>query len=50
VSLDAKNRLSIEQDGPLPQEILKQEKRSGVSLEVERSGGNRAVYILEQTK
>ena len=46
VSLGADNRLTLEQDQPLPPENLKSGKKDGVSYTVERPAANRAVYSL----
>ena len=44
ISLGPDNRLSVEQDHPLPAETLKPGKRDGVSYTIERPAPNRAVY------
>jgi len=46
VSLGADNRLVIEQDQPLPPEVLKPGKKDGVSYTIERLSPNRAVYWM----
>ena len=50
ISLSAENRLTIEQEQPLPPEILKPGKRDGVSYTIERPAPNRAQYYLERTQ
>ncbi len=50
VTLDAGNRLTIEQDQPLPPEALRSGKKDGVSFTIERPSPNRAVYSLERTQ
>jgi len=40
----AGNRLEVEQNSPLPAESIKPEKRSGVSLSIDRAAPTRAVY------
>ena len=50
VSLGADNKLTIEQDQPLPPEILKAGKRDGVSYAAERPSPNRAVYSLDRAQ
>jgi hypothetical protein len=50
VSLGADNRLTIEQDQPLPPETLKAGKKDGVSYSVDRPAPNRAVYSLERAQ
>jgi hypothetical protein len=50
VSLDADNKLAIEQDHALPPDLLKSGKKDGVNYGVERPAPNRALYSLEQTK
>jgi hypothetical protein len=48
VSLGSGNRLTIEQDQPLPAETLQPGKRDGVSYKVDRPAPNRAAYSLER--
>jgi hypothetical protein len=50
MSLGADNKLTIEQDQPLPPEMLKAGKRDGVSYAVERLSPNRAVFSLERAE
>ena len=50
ITLGADNRLTIEQDHPLPAEILKPGKRDGVSYTIERPTPNRAFYSLERAQ
>jgi hypothetical protein len=50
ISLGPDNRLTVEQDQPLPAEILKPGKRDGVSYTVERLAPNRASYLLERAQ
>jgi hypothetical protein len=50
VSLTADNRLTIEQDHPLPPEKLQSGKKDGASYTVTRPAANRAVYTLEQSQ
>ena len=50
VSLGADNKLTIEQDQPLPPETLKAGKRDGVSYTVERPSPNRAVYSADRAQ
>ena len=46
VSLGSDNRLVIEQDQPLPPEVLKSGKKDGVNYTIERPSPNRAVYSM----
>src|SRR5205085_1878524 len=46
ISLAADNRLTIEQDAPLPAELLKPGKKDGVSYSIERPSPNHAVFYL----
>src|SRR5207249_6035941 len=46
VTLGADNRLTIEQDQALPAEILKPEKKDGVTSTIERATPNRAEYSI----
>jgi len=48
VSLGSGNRLTIEQDQPLPAETLQPGKRDGVNFGVDRLAPNRAVYSVER--
>jgi hypothetical protein len=48
VSLSADNRLTIEQDHPLPAESLQSGKKDGISYTVQRPSPNRAVYSIER--
>jgi hypothetical protein len=50
IHLNVENRLTIEQDQPLPPEILKPGKRDGVAYTTERPAPNRAWYSLERTQ
>ena len=50
VSLDGSDRLTIEQDQPLPPEVLRSGKKDGVGFTIERPSPNRAVYLLERTQ
>jgi hypothetical protein len=50
VSLGADNKLTFEQDHPLPLEMPKGGKRDGVSYAVERLSPNRAVFSLERAE
>jgi hypothetical protein len=50
VSLSSDNRLTIEQDQPLPPETLKSGKKDGVSYTIERPAPNRAVYSLDRAQ
>jgi hypothetical protein len=49
-SLDLRNRLTIEQDHPLPPETLQSGKKDGVSYTIERPSPNRAVYTLQRAE
>ncbi len=49
VMLGADNRLSIQQDSPLPPDVPKPGKRDGVDSRVEKSGPNEVIYLLERT-
>ena len=44
------DKLTIEQDQPLPPEILKAGRRDGVSYAAERPSPNRAVYSLDRAQ
>jgi len=46
-NLDLRNRLTIEQDQPLPPETLQSGKKDGVVYTIERPSPNRAVYTLQ---
>ncbi len=48
INLTADNRLTIEQDHPLPAESLQSGKRDGIRYTVERPSPNRAVYSIER--
>jgi len=47
-NLTPDNRLTIEQDRPLPPESLQSGKRDGIRYTVERPSPNRAVYSIER--
>jgi hypothetical protein len=49
VSLGADNRLTIEQDQPLPPETLKSGKKDGVTYTIERPSPSKAAYSLSLT-
>jgi hypothetical protein len=50
VSLSADNRLTIEEERPLPKETLASGKKDGVTFSIERPTPNRAVYMMEQSQ
>ena len=50
LTLGADNRLTVDQDSPLPPEALKSGKKDGVSYSIERPAPNRAVYYLERAQ
>ncbi len=49
-NLDSSNRLTIEQDKPLPPETLQSGKKDGVNYTIERPSPNRAVYTLQRAE
>src|SRR6185295_6907746 len=50
VSLGSDNRLTVEQDQPLPPETLKPSKRDGIGQTIERLTPNRSSYRLDRSQ
>jgi hypothetical protein len=50
VTVGTDNRLTIEQDSPLPPETLKPGRKDGVNYTFERTSPNRASYALERAQ